>query len=206
MTESDCTQLNQTVMPTLANSSEIHFKLSATKVQGQKVEFLISFQTTNQGNDIHTVEIKFLSKNIYNSSTSDDVDVAEIKIQLGTPTSLDNKTINELDLIVDQSISFVAFGPADIPKLGLSNIDIPQYLNGVQITYKLTEKQRIIGQRSIYALQIKLQKNSVVDYIVLDLRSSDNAKLTDVEVEKSRIEALLRNKRIATNISNAHLT
>lgn len=206
LTESDCTQLNQTVMPTLANSSEIHFKLSATKVQGQKVEFLISFQTTNQGNDIHTVEIKFLSKNIYNSSTSDDVDVAEIKFQLGTPTSLDNKTINELDLIVDQSISFVAFGSADIPKLGLSNIDIPQYLNDVQITYKLTEKQRIIWQRSIYTLQIKLQKNSVVDYIALDLRSSDNAKLTDVEVEKSRIEALLRNKRIATNISNAHLT
>lgn len=199
-------QLGQMVLPTISKETKLKYKLSSNKVSGKKVEFTIAFQAINKSEKSRSIEIKFLSNNIYSNPTGDEIDVEEIKNALGTPISLDNKLIKELDIQVDQSVSYWRFEEASIANLGLTNITIPAYLNNVELTYKLIEKERVIGQKSIYELEIRIMKNAAIAQIKLDLKSSDDAKYSDVEIERNRISSLLTNGKISSNISSSHLT
>lgn len=129
----------------------------------------------------------------------------QLKICWGIPAKLNTKTLEELDKIVTKSDSYLPLTSESIKELGI-DLKMPLELFGVSIYYKMTPISRRVGKHAEYQLEILLRKNKVADTITLIMLSKDMVEFSNSEKELLRIQELLHNGKIETNIPEADQT
>lgn len=128
-----------------------------------------------------------------------------IRDALGTPSNLNTKTISELDAICEETENVTVFDEGSISKLGITNIAIPIETKNTFLSYKLYEDNRVVGFPSSYNLDIIVTKGLASATLSAKMISTDDAQISNCEIEMSRIESMMIDGKIKTNKDGANL-
>lgn len=101
-------------------------------------------------------------------------DVNEIKMQFGVPIQQIKKSVLELDEIVSTTSTSKDMSQNEIELLGLSGVEVPANLKGVQIKYHLILVEKTSGAPASYLLTITFSKENISLSITLNMISSNN--------------------------------
>lgn len=182
----------------------VHMFFEKISSDDDKGELTIKTTFHNEGElpmSLEIILIGFMSNNY--------IDVNHIKNEVGSPISLNSKTVDELDALVGHTLlSEKVFDEVAIEKLGLDNVTIPIDLNdyGVDIKFKLENVSHTPNEIGKYLLSIWFTKGTIEEKTVIEISSIDLVPFPAVQIEKNRIMGLLIDGKILSSQENSELT